>query len=108
MDMRKSNLYVPLWTACLPKIKEALKNKSKDRTIPLKKEILDSFGDRKSYTFRLELEKGVAANNIKGSAVARELYAVLSDDLGTKKLLTGKKVFRLDSSFNLHILNSTL
>jgi len=47
----------------------------------------EKVGIRKSYSFNLEFLNGALANNISGSAVARDLARVLENDVELKKIL---------------------
>jgi hypothetical protein len=57
-------------------------------------------GNRKSYSFRLELVNGRVANNIAGSAVARDLARVLESNSTFSKAINGKTViFKMSKQF---------
>ena len=62
----------------------------------LSKHEFEAFGDREKagYTFNLEIENGVAVNNIEGTAVARDLFSVLK---------TSKTALELMNNYNFKI-----
>ena len=61
-------------------------------------------GNRKSYSFNLEFVDGIVSNNISGSAVARDLAAVLSTSSSVKSILkTGCFKFQMDNNFTLWV-----
>lgn len=92
-------LYLDIWAEILPIAKEKLE-KGEDFTVQFKEHVFDTVGSRKKYSFRLELYNGIAQNNLGGSAVARDLYATLSDSKVISKLLLNKRVvFRLSKDF---------
>lgn len=90
--MIQVNLYYPLWKKYLPvfaiQLKKAL---TEEQEINFTKSDLHSLGNRNKadYGFSLEIENGKVKNNISGSAVARDLYDVLSSDAKVKDLLQG-------------------
>ncbi len=99
----KSGKYFDYWKNLLPEIKNAI-NANKNNVINLDKSSFEQLGDRKKYSFKLHLKEGVVANNIGGSAVARDLFKALNSNLELKKELNKKNiVFRLDSTYNLSI-----
>lgn len=67
-------------------------------------ETFKKLGKRDSYTFRLDIVDNEVANNIGGSAVARDLYDALEYTPGFKELAKGKHIiFRMDKQFVLYI-----
>jgi len=61
-------------------------------------------GNRQSYSFNLEFDDGVVSNNISGSAMARDLAAVLSNSSSIKSILkTGYFKFQMDNNFTLWV-----
>jgi hypothetical protein len=92
-------LYYEIWNTILPKLKNSLK-KNENFYLQLSKEIFDSVGNRDSYSFNLVLNDRIVQNNIGGSAVARDLYKVISNDTEMKALLHNRQVkFRMDSRY---------
>ncbi len=85
--------YIPLWKRFLPVIKIQLKKSLiKTETLQMNQTNFTATGDRESsgYTFNLEIEKGKVKNDISGTAVARDLYAVLNDDSALKEFFQDK------------------
>ena len=88
--MTQINLYYPLWKKYLPvfaiQLKKAL---TEEQEIGFTKSDLHSLGNRNKadYSFSLEIENGKVKNNISGSAVARDLFDVLSSSPKIKELL---------------------
>ena len=73
------------------------------------KEDFIAAGNRKSYRFRLQTENGEVTNNIGGSAVARDLYDVLSANTSFKELAAGRRiVFKMGVEYKLSIEIQTL
>lgn len=67
-------------------------------------QVFKDVGNRESYSFNLQLANGHATNNIKGSAVARDLAFTIANSLEAKKLLYNKDVkINMDNTFRLHI-----
>ena len=97
--------YEDIWTMIIPDIKQILADPTPGE-IQLKKDYFDKVGNRKSYSFNLEFRDGRVANNIGGSAVARDLARVMLGDLTTKALLKGKHVkLNMDRDFTLFVTN---
>ncbi|OOQ61026.1 hypothetical protein [Mucilaginibacter pedocola] len=87
--------YQKAWNKYLPVIRMRLKASAEtEQTLNLDAIDFDSAGDRgkSGYTFNLEMENGKATNNISGSAVARDLYEILTTDERAKPLLQGRNV----------------
>jgi len=105
--MRDAHLYNDLWKKYLPVIRIFLKKSTEEsQTLKLFKHEFEVVGDREKagYQFNLELNKGVVANNISGSAVARDLRDVLHEDQSARNLLKeGHYKINLDTAFVLHI-----
>lgn len=84
--MSEKNLYHSLWQKYLKVIEILLSNAIKgEQSLRLHKHEFEISGNRKEsgYTFTLEIKKGRVVNNIKGSAVARDLYDILK---GSEKI----------------------
>jgi len=59
----------------------------------------------KGYTFTLEAHQGKAVNNIKGSAMAKDLLYVLAESPKASELMeTHIFEFSMDKQFMLHII----
>lgn len=99
--------YVSLWKKYLPIIKLLLKKVDNGpQELKLSKYEFVAAGGRadENWRFNLELTNGKLSNNIKGSAVARNLEMVLTDSVDTRPLLLGKKVkINMDNDFVLKI-----
>ena len=96
---KNSGLYNEIWKATLVLIKEQLV-KTEGFSVQIKNHIFDTFGNRQNYSFRLDLKNGIAQNNLGGSAVARNLYEVLTGSKELRELLANKNVaFRLNKDF---------
>jgi hypothetical protein len=107
MEKRSSHKYVELWQQVLPEILEFLEDEENEELeLPLKEEIFVAVGNRvnSGYTFRLDIFNGVVPTK-DGSAVARDLKAVLDDNTKFNEYAAGKYiVIRLDKKFVMHIL----
>ncbi|WP_323757985.1 GIY-YIG nuclease family protein [Roseivirga sp.] len=95
--------YEDIWKQVIPTILDALKE-GRSTDIYIGKAPFAAVGNRKSYTFNLELNNGQVANNISGSAVARDLARVLSNHSEFMKLSKGRQlIIRLDKQFTLQV-----
>ena len=95
--------YEDIWRVLLPDIRESVENGTQTE-IQLQKRYFDEVGNRNSYSFNLEFKNGKVANNIGGSAVARDLARVMQNDTDMKALLKGKHVkIRIDKEFMVFI-----
>ena len=96
--------YSNIWRNALPTISEILGSSESSGSIALNFEDFALVGNRKSYSFNLEFDDGIVSNNISGSAVARDLAAVLSTSSSVKSILkTGCFKFQMDKNFTLSI-----
>lgn len=96
---KSKGLYLDVWSKALPTLKEKLE-KNEDFSAQIHDHVFTDVGDRKKYSFKLELYDAMVQNNIGGSAVARDLYATLTDSKDICKLLENKRVvFRLSKDF---------
>lgn len=109
--MNDSNIYIPLWQKYRPvilsKMKAALESVQE---YPLTKHEFEAIGDRTSsgYSFNLEIKNGILQNNIDGTAVARDLYAVLkSSETAIALMKTATFKINLTKDFKLTIQTLT-
>ena len=102
--MKTSKKYIDLWIAKRKEIKNRLKTASGKKLIQLNSDDFRKVGNRKKYSFNLEFRDGIVSNNIGGSAVARDLAAVLINSLEIKNILkSGHFKIRMDKEFILWI-----
>ena len=88
--MADKNFYYPLWRKYLPVLAIQMKNTVNGvKTIQMSKMEFDAHGDRpkSSYKFNLEVKEGRVANDINGTAVARDLFEVLKENATIADLL---------------------
>lgn len=98
--------YEDIWKQVIPSIIKAIQS-NQSIEINIGRSPFESVGNRKSYSFRLDIEKGSVSNNIGGSAVARDFARVLLNDLIFRKLANSRNIsLRLDKSFTLYIINN--
>lgn len=103
MTDQNSHLYEHIWQKHMPEILLEL-TKSRPRAILLNASDFHKAGDRKRYAFKLELEKNTVSNNIKGSAVARDLLRVLQRNEKFNEVAQANHlIFGMDKDFKLHI-----
>ena len=96
--------YSNIWRNELTTISEVLSSSASSGSITLNFEDFELVGNRQSYSFNLEFDDGIVSNNISGSAVARDLAAVLSTSSSVKSILkTGYFKFRMDNNFTLWV-----
>ena len=96
--------YSNIWRNALPTISEIIGSSGSSGSIELSSRDFALAGDRKNYSFNLEFDDGVVSNNIRGSAVARDLAAELTSSSFTKSVLNnGYFKFRMDKNFTLWI-----
>ena len=103
---RQQELYTAIWRSNSPFFKQFLEGEEQHDSKQLDKNEFTSAGNRREggYVFRLELENGKTANNVSGSAVARDLRDYLVDSSFFRTLLQNKKVvFRLGKDFILRV-----
>jgi len=95
--------YEDIWDMLLPQIRKGLKD-SIPTEIQLQKEYFDKVGNRKLYSFNLEFINGRIANNVGGSAVARDLARVMQSDDDIQTTLNNKHIkIRMDKYFTVYI-----
>lgn len=94
--MRKEK-YTLCWEKLLPEIKKAIKS---NKEILLERETFDKLGNRKHYSFRLDIDNP----KIENSAVARDLESVLRNDAEIKNLIATKHlIVKMGHDFVLRI-----
>ncbi|WP_126247836.1 hypothetical protein [Chitinophaga rhizosphaerae] len=99
---KQQHLYSNLWKMYIPDILDMVEVFPSNLGIELSKNEFNAVGNREDYCFRLELKNGKIANNIQGSAVARDLAELLLADSRAKRLFAGKTVIiRLLSNYQL-------
>lgn len=106
----REHLYTPIWNKYLPIINVAVSS-SAGRAVQLSSIEFTTAGDRKpsGYSFNLELVNGKVVNDISGSAVARDLEFVLTNDRAFKEKATNRHIkINLGSDFKLRIKSSPL
>jgi len=108
MNMRlEPNFYVSLWSKYRPVILQLMTAAS---TGPQKYQLFvhefkaAGSKEKSGYTFLLEAANGKARNNIRNSAVARDLLQVLQQSPRAAALMTeAVYAFSLDKQFVLHV-----
>lgn len=99
---KNANLYYDLWTEIVPEIISDIKEGYVETEYDFDQEEFEERGNRKNYSFYLNLRDGDVINNIDGSAVARDLYQALCDNSEFEKVSDGKDLhFKLDKNFTL-------
>ncbi len=87
--------YRNLWTKYLPVLGVLIKNAAKGvQTLQLYKNEFQATGarDLSGYSFNLEIANGKAVNDISGTAVARDLLKVLSENKTSAEILKGRRI----------------
>lgn len=103
-QMASEGKYSDLWSSKRNEFIKALKSNTQISSIQLHEKEFQEVGNRKKYSFSLRLDNGNVVNNIRGSAVARDLDEMLRYSSHIKGLLIGRQVvIRLDSEFCLWI-----
>lgn len=96
--------YEDIWKQILPAIQKFLESPESSGSMQLPKEAFTKVGNRNNYRFNLELQNAAAINNIKGSAVARDLERVINSNKKLRSLLQGKTVkFNMDGFFTFYL-----
>lgn len=99
-----NDLYTAIWSKRLPDILDLFEGFPTHSRIILQEGIFQAVGNRQDYSFRLELLNGKVINNIGGSAVARDLVAVIHKSADAQQRLWGKHlILRFDRNFTLNI-----
>ena len=81
------NKYTEIWVDTLPDILKVITDGQHNGAVQMDEDWFESVGNRKSYRFRLELINGLVENNIDGTAVARDLYGILSANWRNRQTL---------------------
>ncbi len=96
--------YTKIWQNTIPAISELLNSDDPNGCVDLNSRDFALVGNRKSYSFNLEFDDGSVSNNISGSAVARDLAAVISRSSSVKSFLNnGYYKFNMDKNFTLWV-----
>ena len=96
--------YTGIWEAQLSVIKEAIKKGGDSMDMNSSAFMVAGNRPNSGYSFRLDI-KGAVIPTKKGSAVARDLKAVLDKDIEFKKMVEKKSiVIRMSKDFKLEIL----
>jgi hypothetical protein len=105
--MFKSNKskYFEVWERYLPAIIQTMQNCNTNmHHILINSYEFKLISNMKSYSFNLEYSDGKVSNNIKGSALARDLAAVIEDSKEARQLIAvGHFKLRMDKKFCLWI-----
>ncbi len=102
--MAREFLYIQIWESCLPDVLKAINDRLVHFSLRLDQGIFEDRGNRKTYSFRLDIVNGRATNNIKGSAVARDLLYVLSTSKSANVFLKKNALtFRMGKDFILNV-----
>ena len=91
----------------MPQIEKAIDEcVSRRVSIQLSQEDFNKVGNRQSYSFNLKFSDGIVANDIGGSAVARDLARVLEQNVRIIQKLKGTHMkLNLDKGFTLWVTN---
>jgi hypothetical protein len=107
LKMKESNIYIHLWQKYRPVIINMMKLATeKPQIYQLSKHEFEAIGDRTSsgYSFNLEIINGILANNIDGTAVARDLFEVLKSSKTANSIMQENYIkINLTSDFKLKI-----
>lgn len=76
VDSGPVHKYESIWRSVIPHILKAIKT-NESLFLQINKDSFEKVGNRKSYSFNLEFTNGSVSNNIRGSAVARDLARCL-------------------------------
>ncbi|MEI6883798.1 MAG: hypothetical protein WCO02_04880 [Bacteroidota bacterium] len=97
--------YEDIFKNALTQIGKAIDESAKEKqSVQLDEDDFKHVSGRKSFSFNLEFKNGVVANNIGGSAVARDLARVLEQNIRIMQKLKGKHIkSNLDKGFTLWI-----
>jgi hypothetical protein len=80
--MKEANIYLPFWRKYKPAIQALMKAALEaPQEYPLSAHEFKAIGDspKSGYAFNLEIENGKLINDISGSAVARDLWAMIKE-----------------------------
>jgi hypothetical protein len=99
-----TGLYTNFWNQLLPDIEEMFDNCETPQSLQLEKKSFDQLGNRARYNFNIQYERGKVANNLSGSAVARDLNGVILKNMSLRsKLKSGDYKISMDSKFTLWV-----
>ncbi|WP_375580132.1 hypothetical protein ABWH96_03440 [Marivirga tractuosa] len=99
--MNKLNIhkYEDIWKPLIPNIIESVRE-GKSLELNMNNADFKAVGKRKNYSFRLEIENNTVKNNIDGSALARDLARILTNNTNFSQALNKRTVLlRLDKKF---------
>lgn len=94
-----SGKYVSIWSSYLKEIQTAIESPIMINKIVLDKDLFLNTRNRKNYSFNIIYNNNTVTNNIRGSAVARDLDKVLTSN----NIDIGNKTFKLSANFILTI-----
>jgi len=104
MGLQSKGLYLSIWRSYLPQIVKAILVTEIMNKIQLDGQLFKKAGDRKSYSFNLEIKNGRIDNNIGGSAVARDLETIITGSDHVKKLISEIHMkINMDDKFLLNV-----
>lgn len=102
--MSSAGKYIDLWTKKREIIKEKLKVSQTKQYLQLSLDEFNRVGNRQNYSFNLEFVNGIVSNDIRGSAVARNLAKVLESSAEIHEILkVGHFKINMDRQFCLWI-----
>lgn len=105
--MKEANIYLPLWRKYKPAIQALMKAALQaPQEYQLSAHEFKAIGERpkSGYAFNLEIENGKVINDISGSAVARDLWAMIKEsNTAIRHAETNHYKFNLSTSFLLKI-----
>ena len=94
--------YSNFWNQLLPEIEEKLKGCDIPQSIQLEKKSFDQLGNRSKYAFNIQYSQGEVANNLGGSAVARDLNGEIHKNMDIRAILKeGNFKINMDGAFVL-------
>lgn len=103
----ESNPYAALWKKYRPVILKLMMDAGKDpQQYKLYAHEFKAVGmnEKAGYSFLLEVSQGKAINNIKGSAVARDLVSVLQQSQKASALMNEAVYeFKMDKQYIFHV-----
>jgi hypothetical protein len=103
----ESNIYGSLWSKYRPVILQLMLAAGKDpQQYKLSAHEFKAVNQREKagYSFTLEVSNGKAINNIKGSAVARDLLGILQQSQKASQLMReGVYALSMDKQFVFHV-----
>jgi hypothetical protein len=105
------NLYASLWSKYRPVILQLMVNSGKEpQQYKLSAHEFKAASQREKlgYSFSLEVSQGKATNNIKASAVAKDLLATLQQSPKASQLMQDADYeLSMDKQFVLHVTRKT-